>query len=255
MSIASVHLRATSWVLVLVLATTSVSVSAQCTNDTAFGFVPIDLSGAVKTFTTCSFAGEYSTATGAVNGQLLRFTSSVPTDFITVRSGTFDGPVVAFGPTPLGIGNTHTGPLFAHWSANATCGRQAICRTTTVQFIGECAFTRTFGSGTINADGTATTLSTCMFPGEYSTILGAVNGQTLSLTSNVATDYITVRRGSPNGPVVARGPTPLVFPNTETGALFAHWAANAMCGEASVCRVTTVQCTSCNGLIFRNGFE
>jgi uncharacterized repeat protein (TIGR01451 family) len=45
--------------------------------------------------------------------------------------------------------------------------------------------------------------------------------------------------------VVAFGSSPLVFINTFTGTLFAHWNTSAACGTASICRTTTVQCTSC----------
>lgn len=109
----------------------------------------------------------------------------------------------------------------------------------------QCTNTSSFGSATINASGTAVTISTCSFAGEYSTISGAVNGQTLRFTSSVATDFITIHSGTSNGPVVASGLTPLVFANTFTGTLYAHWNSNATCGTQSSCRTTTVQCTSC----------
>jgi hypothetical protein len=112
--------------------------------------------------------------------------------------------------------------------------------------ISQCNFTSSFGSATINPAGAVATISTCSFAGEYSTINGAVNGQTLRFTSSVATDFITIRSGTSNGPVVASGVTPLVFSNTFTGTLFAHWATSAACGTQNTCRTTTVQCTNCS---------
>ena len=245
--------RNTVWgvLVALVLAIISVPASAQCTNTSSYGSATIDFTGANTTISTCTFPGEYSPINGASQYQSLRFASSVATDYITIHSGTFNGAVVAFGPTPLVVSNTFTGSLFAHWSADAMCGTQTGCRTTSVQFIG-CAFTSSFGSGAVKLDGSVTTLSTCSFPGEYSTISGAVNGQTLRFTSNTATDYITIHSGTRDGPVVAYGPTPLVFANTYTGTLFAHWSANTSCGTLSACRLTTVQLVN---LIFRDGFE
>jgi hypothetical protein len=108
-------------------------VFSQCTNTSSFGTATISSVGAVVTITTCAFAGEYSTVNGAVNGQNLTFTSNIPTDFITIHSGTFNGPVVAFGTTPLSFANTFTGTLFAHWNTNAACGTESACRTGTVQ--------------------------------------------------------------------------------------------------------------------------
>lgn len=257
MSTASVHGRASWWALaiaiaIVILATTSVPASAQCTNPTSYGAATIDPAGARGTISTCSFAGEYSTINGAVSGQSLRFTTSIGTDYITIRSGTPNGPVRAFGQTPLVLANIYTGTLYAHWSANASCATQSTCRVTTVQLWPQCTFASSFGAATIDRSGALVTISTCSFGGEYSTINGAVNGQTLRFLSSVATDYITIHSGAPDGPVIAAGPTPLVFANTYTGTLYPHWAANSTCGTASACRTTSVQCTTC---VFRNGFE
>ena len=116
----------------------------------------------------------------------------------------------------------------------------------------QCTFPAGFGGATINPTGAVVTVSTCSFAGEYSTINGAVSGQTLELTSNVATDFITVHSGTSNGPVLAFGTTPLSSANTATGPLFVHWAADAALGAQSTCRFTTVQCTTCP-VIYVNG--
>lgn len=251
---ASVQRSAPWWVLAfLVLAVISVPASAQCTFTSGFGVTTIDPAGTAKTLSTCSFAGEYSTANGATARQQLRFATSVTTDYITIRSGTYDGAVVAYGQTPLVFTNTYAGSLYAHWSANAACGVDASqCRITTVQSLG-CLNSSSYGTATIDPGGSVVTINTCSFPGEYSTISGAANGQFLRFTSSVAAEYITIRSGTPDGPMVAFGPTPLVFANTYTGTLYAHWSANAGCGAVSACRTTTVQ--NIPVLIFRNGFE
>ncbi len=116
-----------------VLLLTGYAAQSQCNFASAFGTATIPANNSIVTISTCSFAGEYSTINGAVNGQTLRFTSSVATDWITVRSGTPGGPVLAFGQTPLSFANTFTGTVYAHWSTNNTCGTQSTCRTTTVQ--------------------------------------------------------------------------------------------------------------------------
>ncbi len=113
-----------------------------------------------------------------------------------------------------------------------------------LEAVSQCNNASAFASATINPAGTIVTISTCSFAGEYSTINGAVNGQTLRFTSSVGTDEITIRSGSPGGPVLAFGTTPLVFANTFTGTIYAHWNTPG-CGSQSSCRTTTVQCTSC----------
>ena len=126
---------------------------AGCTNTTANGTATINTSGTVVTISACNFAGDYSTINGAVNGQTLRFTSSVAGDFITVRSGTPGGPLLASGTTPLVFANTYTGTIYAHWNT-AGCGTQNTCRTTTVQCTNcgaaPCTITRTSAAGTDN---------------------------------------------------------------------------------------------------------
>src|SRR5690349_138021 len=77
------------------------NVNAQCTNTSSFGSATINTSGAIVTISTCSFAGEYSTISGAVSGQTLNFTSSVSGDMVTIHSGSSSGPVLAFGTMPF----------------------------------------------------------------------------------------------------------------------------------------------------------
>lgn len=227
--------------------TSCITPPPPCTNTTSFGSGVINTTGALVTISTCSFAGEYSTITGATNGQQLRLTSSGVGDVITVRSGSPTGPVLAFGASPLTYTNTFIGTIYAHWNKGPLCNSESVCRTTTIQCLNcpvFCNNTTSSGSATINTNGSVVTISSCSFAGEYSTINGAVAGQSLQFTSSVAGDIITVRSGTPGGPVVASGPTPLNFTNTFTGTLYAHWNTPG-CGSAFVCRTTTVQCTNC----------
>lgn len=129
----------------------------QCNNSSPFGSATIDPGGATVTISTCSFAGEYSTISGAVSGQVLRFTSSAAGDQATIRSGTPGGPVVAFGPLPLQFTNTFTGTLYAHWNTPG-CGSQSSCRTTTVQCVSCAVFNPCTSTPTIGC-GVATTAS------------------------------------------------------------------------------------------------
>jgi hypothetical protein len=107
----------------------------QCTFGAAFGSGAAGALGVTVNFTTCAFGGEYSTCTGGlVVGGTYIAGSSVGTDWITVRSGTVGGPVVAFGPTPLSFIATTTGPIYLHISTNAACGTQSSCRTTSLLY-------------------------------------------------------------------------------------------------------------------------
>lgn len=108
------------------------SLAAQCLNTSQFWSATINTAGAVVTVSTCSFDGEFSPISGAVSGQTLKFTHSTVGGVITIRSGSSNGPVVAFGASPLTFVNTFTGTLYAHWNS-AGCGSASSCRVTTVQ--------------------------------------------------------------------------------------------------------------------------
>lgn len=239
--------------ILFVLAAASMPASAQCTFAAGFGSGVVNPSGAVTTLSTCNFAGEHSTVGAAINGETLRFSSSVGTDFVTVRSGSFNGPVVAFGASPLLVPNTFTGTLYAHWSTNAACGTQMTCRATTVQLAPQCLFGDALGNMPIDLNGNVVQFSDCSFAGDYSTLTGTLSGQKIRFSSSVSTDFIVIRGGSRDGPIVASSRTPLVFVNTVNGPLFAHWSKNSTCNREQVCRTTKAQLII--EQVFRNGFE
>jgi hypothetical protein len=235
----------------LVTALSAFNTQAQCTRTSAFGSgTASGTCGSSVTLSTCNYATEYATISGVVAGRTYRVNSSITTDWITVRHTTAAGTVVSFAVQGTSWVAPVSGTYYAHISTNSSCGSQTTCRTTSVTTVSGCApagcnNTSSFGSATINANGGTVSISTCSYAGEYSTISGAVSGQTLRFTSSVATDYITVRSGSAGGAIVAQGTTPLVFTNTFTGTLYAHWNTNSSCGTQSSCRTTAVECTSC----------
>lgn len=108
----------------------------------------------------------------------------------------------------------------------------------------QCTNTTAFGTAAAPATGTAVTISTCTFQSEYNTITGVVAGATYQVTSSCG-GYITVRRGTFNGLVVANGNAPLTFTAPVAGNYYLHFNTNAACGTASNCCTTTITCTSC----------
>ncbi len=122
-------------ILLCVSLAAGIKLSAQCTNSTQWptSSVAINTGGSLVTISTCNYAGEYSVITGAAAGQTLQFTYSLSGGFITVRSGSVGGTVLASGNTPLTFNNTFTGTLYVHWNTNAACGTNSTCNTSTVQ--------------------------------------------------------------------------------------------------------------------------
>jgi hypothetical protein len=101
---------------------------------------------------------------------------------------------------------------------------------------------------TVNAptNGTTLTISSCTFQSEYNTINNVVAGQTYQSGSS-CNGYITVRRGTFNGTLVANGNAPLTWTAPVAGTYYIHYNTNASCGTASNCCTTTITCTSCAG--------
>ncbi|MGV9012599.1 MAG: T9SS type A sorting domain-containing protein [Flavobacteriales bacterium] len=123
----------------VVLSLPAVGLMAQCTNNSSYpsnAIVPDPL-GAVTTISTCSYLQEYSTVGSVISGATYQFTCT-GSAYITVRSGTYDGPVVGSGSTPLAVTTTSTDNLFAHWNTNAQCGTSTGCQTSTVQLFLNC---------------------------------------------------------------------------------------------------------------------
>lgn len=220
-----------------------------CTNTVAFGTVAAPTNGTPLTISTCTWQTEYNTITGVQAGQTYTSASSCG-GFITVRSGTFNGPVVASGNAPLTWTATANGNHFIHYNTNALCGTATNCCTTTITCIScgsvdtDCVNAIAFGTAEAPTSGTPTVISTCTFQTEYNTITGIVAGQTYTSSSSCG-GYITVRSGTAGGPVVAQGNSPLTWTATINGTYYIHYNTNALCGTASNCCSTSISCVSC----------
>ncbi|NOT51988.1 MAG: T9SS type A sorting domain-containing protein [Chitinophagaceae bacterium] len=111
----------------------------------------------------------------------------------------------------------------------------------------QCTNGSAFGSAVApTTNTTPTTITTCAFGGEYSTITGATAGSTyLFNATGGAGNFITIRQGTPGGAVLGFGVPPLSVVCTVSGNLYLHYNTNASCGTDGSCHTGTVQCTSC----------
>ncbi len=117
--------------------------SVQCTNclcqnsiqfpSSAVSLNPTNTTGATQTVTTCNFATEYFVLTNVLALKNYTITSSVGTDWLTVRGGSAGGPVLFEGTTPLAITPTSITDLYVHVNTNFACGTNSTCRITAVQ--------------------------------------------------------------------------------------------------------------------------
>jgi hypothetical protein len=74
----------------------------------------------------------------------------------------------------------------------------------------QCTNTFAFGTAVAPTSNTPLTISTCTVQDEYNTITGVVAGQTYSVGSSCG-GYVTVRRNTYDGVLVANGTAPLTF--------------------------------------------
>lgn len=107
-----------------------------CTNTTAYGtqFMPV-LGGVPYESVYCQFAGEYSTWYNAISNTPYVVTSSVGSDWITVRQGVYNGTVLATGTAVVNFTPNITGALFIHVNTNDYCAVQSSCRDIAVSRI------------------------------------------------------------------------------------------------------------------------
>ena len=106
----------------------------------------------------------------------------------------------------------------------------------------QCLNTMAYGSAVAPTSGT-TTITTCQYLSEYSTISAVVAGSTYTceVTGVSATPgYVTVTDGTPTGTVVAHGPSPLSWTAVNSGNHYVHWTVNASCLTATGCHVSTI---------------
>ncbi len=105
---------------------------SQCNNSTQYGGTTAPTGGGTNNISGCNYASEYAPITGVAAATNYQITSSIATDFITVRQGTSGGTVIAFGVQPLTWTSTVAGTYYIHFNTDASCGTQSICRNTDI---------------------------------------------------------------------------------------------------------------------------
>ena len=218
-----------------------------CTNNSSYGSATAPSTPTTVVINACQYQSEYSTIYSCVAGSTYQSAYNLG-GYITVRSGTYNGIVVTSGNAPLNWVCPTSGTYFVHYNTNNTCGTAMNCGTSYITCLscvapapGPCINTIAYGSQSLPAfGGISYTTIGCQFAGEFSTWSGAVAGTPYIAMTTVATDWITIRRGTYNGVVVAVGLAPLSFTPTNTNALYIHVNTNSLCGTVNACRNVSV---------------
>ena len=114
-------------------------VQAQCTNTIQFPGLAItpNSSGLVTSIAINSYLSEYSVITGVIATAPYEFTCVG--GYITVHQGTYDGPVLGQGPTPLQVTAVDAGNLYPSWTVDDLCATETgVSHATSVQLLLDC---------------------------------------------------------------------------------------------------------------------
>ena len=105
-----------------------------CTNTSSYGSAVAPNTPTTVTISSCNFQSEYSTVSGIVAGQTYQFGYSLG-GYITIHTGTYNGPIVAYGNAPLNWASSYTGTVYVHYNTGSGCGTASSCGTSTVSCI------------------------------------------------------------------------------------------------------------------------
>jgi hypothetical protein len=108
--------------------------NAQCNNANIFGTSTAPAPQNTVTAVTGIWATEYHQVNGLVAGNVYQVSSSIPTDFLTIRHTTSNGPVVAFGTTPVTFTAPVSGTYFFHVNTNSSCGTNTSNRNLVLEY-------------------------------------------------------------------------------------------------------------------------
>jgi subtilisin-like proprotein convertase family protein len=105
----------------------------------------------------------------------------------------------------------------------------------------QCNNSTSSGSVTAPAPGNTIQMNACAFAGDYSTINGVTSSTSYTVISNnTPTDYFTIRQGTPGGPVIAYGGSPLTWTALTAGTYYIHVNSYYSCGTQATCRTTSI---------------
>lgn len=224
--------------------------SAQCDNPNQYAPNSNIVCGA-NALTPGIYAGEYNVTSGYQDHATLVYTSSVATDYITIRVASSNA-VVAHGPSPLTTTYLASyGNLEVHINTNAACGTETVGRNISCVMTCRCDNPNQWPSTAITVSCGSTTISQFIYAGEFSLTSGYQDQATLVYASSVATDYITIRKRIGNA-VVAHGSSPLTMMYLASyDSLEVHINTNVACGNENQERVIScVMTCGCNNGTF-----
>ena len=108
--------------------------------------------------------------------------------------------------------------------------------------LSQCPLGVAYATNTAPSPGNSTTITTCNYALEYNTVNGVTASTDYTVTSSVATDFLTIYDNS--GVAIAFGVTPVSFTSTGAGTYNTQVNTNSSCGTQNSCRAIVWQNTS-----------
>jgi len=115
----------------IIISIVVLSAYSQCNNSSSFGSATAPTDDTPFTISTNQWETEYNTISNVVAGETYQSASSCGS-YITVRSGTPGGTVIAHGWSPLTWTATVSGTYYIHYNTDAACGTATNSCITTI---------------------------------------------------------------------------------------------------------------------------
>ena len=193
------------FLLAFLLLTAVSNINGQCLNTTAYATEHAPVTGSV-TFSYCQYQDEYATLEGVIANTTYKCANDID-GYITVRAGSYDGPIIEHGPSPLQWSATSSETHYIHWNTDELCGQATNCGITTCDFVsnsGGTVFvpysgnnTYTLNSGTITDHGLSADYDN--YADGYTTIYPLSSGSMIQLNGTLDTessyDYLYIYDG------------------------------------------------------------
>ncbi|MBK9736470.1 MAG: hypothetical protein IPO92_16535 [Saprospiraceae bacterium] len=226
---------------------------AQCDNIVKFPSSNMNVVCGFNPISQFQWAGDYNVTQGYEDQSLVTYSSSVPTDYLTLRKAA-DNSVIVHGITPLVmVYSASYGNIEMHINTNSTCNTENINRTTAILIECGCNNAVPFPSGIISLSPGLNTIATNQWAGDYNVTTNYIDGALCTYTSSVSSDYITLRQASDNA-IIKKGQSPLILSyDASMGDIEMHINKDINCVNENVNRTTTIDQQSVNIYTGGNG--
>jgi hypothetical protein len=205
---------------------------AQCNNVTQWPTDVVNISCGSNIIVNSIYPGEYSITSGYQHNSTLIFSSSISTDYITIRSLS-GNVIIAHGVSPITMTYLSSyGDLKVNINTNATCASETITRISSVVAICGCLNTYKYPVLDIHVNEGNNLLTLSQFAGDYNVTQGQLNGALCIYSSSVSTDFIALRKAS-DQTLLATGLTPLTLVySSSMGNIEMHINSDATCSSS-----------------------